>query len=211
MVQSRSPLKRVLRAVALATVVVLATTAPASATDNLWRKWVPLQGGCYDYYVRFNYQASVPAGAFRDRISNGRSLWNAVNRELYFAQSATNTRVFIAHEQIGWPNENLLAMTVMNYMPPWQNENGTITFTTNVLTGQGWEVVNWYTGSALPVPADKYDLYTVAGHEFGHVVSLFHGTAPDIMRPTISKGQAFRSLSAHDKDGIKFYYAALAC
>lgn len=197
-------LVRRLTVVALVAVIGLLPLGSTSAVNNLNRKWISLPNGCFDHWVRFNYFANVPGGAFKNRISDGRSLWNNVDRELFFAKDVSNIRVWIAFEQPGWPNENVLGLTNLNAWPWWEVHNGTIQFN---------PIYTWYTNVALPIPAqpEQYDLWTVAAHEFGHLVSLNHGNANDVMRPAFAPAQADRTLSVHDKDGLRHYYPALAC
>lgn len=179
-----------------------------AATDNLNRPWISLPSGCYDHFVKYTNDSTVPTGIFRDRISDGRFLWNNVTRELWFSSVANGTadiRVYVYYVQPGWPNEDKLALTVLNAFPWWEVDNATLNI--NPI----YDAV-WYKGSGLPVPADKYDLYSVAGHEFGHMVALNHSTgAGDIMQATFATGEQRRTLTTHDKSGIKAYYPALTC
>jgi predicted Zn-dependent protease len=48
---------------------------------------------------------------------------------------------------------------------------------------------------------------SIATHEFGHAVALNHSSASaDVMWQYINAGQVKRTLTAHDKDGISWFY-----
>jgi peptidoglycan hydrolase-like protein with peptidoglycan-binding domain len=57
----------------------------------------------------------------------------------------------------------------------------------------------------IPVPAGKFDLITVAAHEFGHSLGLAHSSVPGaLMNPIIRGPQRF--LAKDDIDGIRSIY-----
>lgn len=61
----------------------------------------------------------------------------------------------------------------------------------------------------VPVPATRFDLQTLATHEFGHSLGLDHSTvAGAIMRPSFQAGTSQRFLHQDDIDGIRSIYGA---
>lgn len=186
-----------------ASILVLSHLTNVSATDNLWRSWISVPGpNCYDHYARYDYLSNVPTGDYRSRIYDGKGRWNAVGRELYFARTSTDVRVWVGYQRPGWPNENVLALTNLNVLMSKYVTNATIDFN---------PIYSWYTGATLPVPATRYDVLSVAAHEFGHVVALHHGGGSDVMAPTFAEGEARRTLTTHDRDGIKALYSTRTC
>ena len=183
-------------------IVMQLAAGPVAATNNLMNKWIYLPEGCRENAPHFWYKDNVPTGYFRDRVSNGRMLWNNVNRELYFYRSSSSVRIWIGYQQPGWPNDKKLALANWNVFPTTEMHNATIDFN---------PIYSWYTGSSLPVPADKYDVYTLAGHEFGHLVQLGHSSSPDLMYDQFAAGEARRALSSHDKSGISALYRTSGC
>lgn len=179
--------------------------SPVTATDNLERKWIYLPNGCYDNYVRFDYRSTLPT-EFKSPISTARNTWNALVRELFFAKQTTDIRVWIDYQQLGGGNEYILAGTTLNTFPSWEVHHLTIDFNP-YYDGQ------WYFGSALPVPNNKFDVRSVALHEWGHAVALKHSqAAADVMwGGGYGWGDTKRTLTTHDKDGIKFYYLPKTC
>lgn len=69
------------------------------------------------------------------------------------------------------------------------------------------EAETWSTDPV--VPADRYDLQTLATHEIGHALGLQHSTEPGaIMWGSFSLGTPKRSLHQDDIDGIQEIYTA---
>ena len=189
-------------------VLLGAQLSPVSATDNLEREWIYLPNGCYDNYVRYNYGSpALPSQGFRDAIGRGKAKWGAVGRELFFSKQTTDIRVWIYYQQPGGGYEYALAVATLNAFPWWEVHNATIDFNPHY---DG----SWYWGVSTPVPPDKYDVQSVATHEFGHLVALKHTSqsANDVMwGGGLDTGQARRTLTTHDKDGIKYFYPAMVC
>ena len=67
--------------------------------------------------------------------------------------------------------------------------------------------VPWYVGTGR-VPDGRFDLYSVAVHEFGHCLGLAHSTIqpPPVMYPSFRDGQARRTLRDDDRRGRAAIY-----
>jgi hypothetical protein len=67
------------------------------------------------------------------------------------------------------------------------------------------EAETW--SAAIPVPPGRFDLMTLATHEFGHSLGLGHSdVSAAIMRPFFASGAAQRFLHQDDIDGIQEIY-----
>lgn len=189
-----------------AVIAALITLQPALATDNLGRRWDPQQSGIYNYAPRYYFESDFPTGC-RSRVTDGAGVWNAQNRELRFLSGSGYSKwievqwhdllfpynddwAFVDNDQIGDISNSLMNFNASTDKP-------------------GGGTYTWYCGTGTP-GSGSGDMWSVAAHEWGHVVELHHSTASaDTMYPTIAPGQtAERTLTTHDANGITTLYAA---
>ncbi len=207
---SLGPRHRILFTVLVASLMVLLSAQLALATNNVDRKWLKDQAHGVDHYIETKFDSGFPSNStMRDYVKNGRSEWNNVGRQLFFAwnQSSTSARVLVRYNDLWWPYDDKLAVASYSicYHTQWIC-NGEITF--NKTISGGWQ--HWYGQGTLNC-ANKYvDLWSTSAHEFGHLVALHHSNqSADTMYASIPCGSTSkRSLTTHDKDGIKYWYAA---
>ncbi len=204
----RTPqLLRRLIAIPAASLLIAATVAPTSATDNVNLPWEPRPANGYDHWVTWAWDTTTPQPqGLRDYIINGRMEWNNVGRELYFAydpfSSIVSLDIRVGYEDLLWPHQDMLAIAQYWYF------NGQITQGKILFNTTPGDYQHWY-GQA-PLACNYVDAWSTAAHEFGHLVSLNHsGTDADTMYPLIWCGDTSdRSLTTHDQDGIKQFYPA---
>ena len=177
----------------------------AAANDNKGAKWTDRARSGYDYYIRFNFRSSVPTGNWRSWIVAGANAWNNVGRELYFAWHTTNPPdVWVQREDLLFPNGDAWAIATRHPCVIFVTTcGGSIAFNT---TPAGFR---WYTGTSTTVPSTQGDLWSVAAHEWGHLVEMEHSSASaDTMHGIIAAGTSSkRSLTTHDKSGFLEMYA----
>jgi len=179
------------------------------ATDNDDRRWDPQQWDKYNYSPCYYFEADFPAGDARSRISNGRSLWNSVGRELWFGNRAPCSHATHAAIKVNW-NDLLVPFNddwaFVNNDHLGDISDSTVNFNASP-DKSGGGVWSWYWGTGEPT--GKVDGWSVAGHEFGHAVALGHTeqSTSDLMYPYINVGQKKRALTAHDKASIGALYA----
>ena len=206
---------RFLAALLVALLAAQLFALPVGASHNTSLKWATLREGGYDNYVRWKFHSSFPTTtAMRTYVSNGRKEWNNVNRQLHFSwfQADSSPRVIVTWSDMWWPNSGYLA--IANESTGWAH----LDEETRILSAEivfnsspddGWQ--HWYGQTTSPSCAQKYaDMWSTATHEFGHLVSLEHSNlAADTMAPTIPCGSTEkRSLTLHDRDGIRALYPA---
>jgi len=202
-----------MRPLALGLALLVLTSQVALASDNTGRTRVQYQVGIYNYYTRYVFESDFPTniGGFncRSRMSDGAAQWNAVGRELRFASyaSANENWIDVKWDDLLWPFNDDLAFVANN---PIFGDIGNSDLNVNASPDKsGGGTWSWYCGTGDPSSA-YIDLWSVAAHEFGHTVELLHsGVGADTMYATIASGTiSKRSLTTHDKDGIKAMYAA---
>lgn len=199
----------------VAAVVAISVAQPVVASHNTSFKWASYSLSGYDNYVKWKFHSSFPTNSsFRTYVSNGRKEWNNVNRELHFAwlQAWSDPHVRVTWSDLWWPNDQFLA--IANARTGWSHIDGQ----TRILDGEvvfnsspkGGEK-HWYGQTASPSCNQKYyDAWATAAHEFGHLVALDHSDrGADTMATNLDCGTLEkRSLTSHDKDGIKALYPA---
>lgn len=68
--------------------------------------------------------------------------------------------------------------------------------------------ISWST--AASTPGNRYDLYTVMLHEFGHALGLGHSHPGTVMQPLLGYGDQMRVLQQDDLDGLRSLYGIAA-
>lgn len=98
-------------------------------------------------------------------------------------------------------------------------DGGVLGLTCTIFTGPPGEIsrmiefdmqlstkINWSTDT--PTPGNRYDLYTVMLHEFGHALGLGHSHSGTVMQPLLGYGEQMRVLQTDDLDGLRFLYGS---
>jgi hypothetical protein len=139
----------------------------------------------------YKYRASLPS-AWQTQVYNAAGTWNNASKfKLYYSTSCSNS----------WGAANY-------------GLSGAAGYTTNQFTGQilnyCYSDYNTYYSFASNGDSTKYDLRTVALHEFGHwgVLDDIYNSdfSTSVMYYTINKGQLKRSLTSDDISGIRYIY-----
>lgn len=193
--------------VIVALTLAFASPLLVSATDNIYGRWILRQRNGYDYFVNYKYDAKVPS-SFRNFIQLGAASWNNVGRELRFGlvSGTTYADVNVDYDDLWWPYNCNTALTQWSLASDESAINwGDITFNNNICNGQ----YTWYYGTGT-LACPKIDLYSVAAHEWGHLVALEHSSqTADTMAPnTLCGDTKQRTLTTHDIAGIKYLYQA---
>ncbi len=138
------------------------------------------------------YDYSALGSTWRTEVASGASDWNQAGAQFSFAYSSGSSNDWRTAD-LGWPGP--LATTSVTY------SGSTITrcrvqFNTNAS-------VSWSTTGE----ADKYDVQSIATHEFGHWLCLGHSTVTFAsMYAYFSLGEV-RAVSADDVSGICAIYS----
>jgi len=198
------------RSVLAAVMAALLVWQPVAATDNISQKWRFWSVNGYDYWIVWRFDSGFPSNStMRNYVSNGRFEWNDVGRELWFSwnQSASDPFVWVRYNDLWWPFNGALAVAVkQNCYHSAYICSADITF--NKTIDGGWQ--HWYGQPGFTCDNKYVDIWSTAAHEFGHLVSLNHSPqTADTMYATIECATTNkRSLTTHDKDGIKQLYPA---
>ena len=169
-----------------------------TAQGNKWNKTALT-------YSFQNFTPDLTQAQVRTAVQQAFGLWSAVTpltfSEIAFGGSTTADIVirFVAGDHgDGFPFDgpsNTLAHAF--YPPP---NNGPLAGDAHFDEAETWSV-------AIPVPAGRFDLVSVAAHEFGHSLGLAHSSiAGSLMFPTYSG--AHRFLHADDIAGIQSIYGS---
>lgn len=188
--------------------IALLSSQPALASDNVRMKWVRVPANGYDHYIIWKFHKDFPENsAMRNYVSYGRNRWNEVDRELWFSwqQSSSDWLVRVKWSDLWWPNSGYLAIANVIANADGRVVEAEIIF--NSAPDNGLQ--HWYGQTDWPSCSENYyDIYATAAHEFGHVVALDHsGVDADTMHSLLPCGSLEkRSLTTHDKDGIRALY-----
>jgi hypothetical protein len=174
----------------------------------LGRRWDPQQSGIYNYAPRYFFESDFPSPGCTSRAANGAAEWNAVQRELRFLSGSGYSKwIEIQWHHLLFPFNDDFAFVDNDGIG--DISNSFMNFNTSP-DKPGGGAYTWYCGTGTP-GGSQVDMWSVAAHEFGHVVNLEHSavSSSDTMWPTIAVGSTSkRSLTTHDKAGIKALYGA---
>lgn len=193
-------------AITSAVLAGLLASQPLAATDNTDRKWDKQQYGIYDYSPCYYYESDFPTGDARNRVSDARANWNNAGRELYFRYATGCAKaIYVKWDHLQWPFNDDYAFVENDH---WGDiSSSRVNFNASP-DKSGGGTYSWYWGTGT-VPRDRIDGWSVALHEFGHVVALGHTkqSTSDVMYPYLKVGQMRRSRTAHDYQSISKLYA----
>lgn len=193
-------------------VVLPATTTAHPAKDWYPREWKN------DLQVEWSFTKGYPArGGRRNRVKDAARAWNRLGQPMRFVWRKDidnlDPRRCPSREQkdgVHWRiidgNGNTLAETYRCYAGG-RLHSFQITFD---------KQERWYGGKAKP-PRGRFDLWSVAAHEFGHATGfsghfsagtrLCKGSGQNTMCPLIRRGsRAWRTLERHDRDTFRNAY-----
>jgi len=147
-----------------------------------------------------NFTGDLTEAQVRSAITAALRLWSQAT-PLRFTEAASPDIVirFVAGDHgDGSPFDGAGNVLAHGFYPP--PNGGAIAGDVHFDEAETWSV-------AIPVPAGRFDLVTVAAHEFGHALGLAHSSVPgSLMWP--SYGGAKRYLAADDVLGIQTLYGA---
>lgn len=175
-----------------------AGVAGSHNTDCKWSVYHASQEFGFNYYVRWHFEDSSDfSQSFRNRIQDGATRWNNVDRMLYFgfeSSPSSGADLEVRWRAFTWPNESKVGQTTSGFCPM------------TAVTMKFNSSYPWYTGTGTP--SGGYDALSVAVHEFGHAVALGHSSyTSDVMFPDFDTTTVRRSLSQHDRAGISYLYS----
>ena len=162
--------------------------------------------------VWWRFDDGFPAGAYQTRVSEARFNWNKANSHLYFYwdQSATvgpQSNVSVRWIDITTPiPDNTLGLAFLQGCPVPQDRNcyGTINID-KYAAGYAW-----YTGTITTVPAQQFDLETLAAHEWGHLLQFSHDTSSSsyVMDAPLDFAFQNRCPNNHEVSTLRSMYGA---
>jgi len=143
--------------------------------------------------VLYKYDSSVPS-SYHQSMTNGADAWLEENSEFKFEKKAW----YQSTENTVYMNDSIDSVAVMT---PWvyagTNELSRFRIDFN-------DDLSWSTTAE----SDKYDVWNVAAHEFGHGLGMGHSSYTDAtMYSQTEKGEREkRYLSQDDVDGVTALY-----
>jgi hypothetical protein len=223
-------------AAACAAVALVPASSSAHSAKLITRRWATDSS---QWHVSVYFDGSVPGGRIRSRIRDGARVWNGQNRQVVFSvptrrgidgagpkkcqQAASNKTTGVMYWRTidgkGTKDGDVLGVTRTCYYTGGTYKGRLFSFTQVYDSKQP----NWYrkTGN---VPNDKYDLWSVTTHEFGHAIGwtgkhygrdnnssicASNNKGRETMCPLTYLGQSRqRTLGRHDKHTFKRVYAA---
>jgi peptidoglycan hydrolase-like protein with peptidoglycan-binding domain len=142
-----------------------------------------------------NFSPDLTETETRDAIRAALALWSAVTpltfREVAVGQNPEIVIRFVTGDHgDGSPFDGVGGVLAHAFYPP--PNGGDIAGDAHFDEAETWAV-------ALPIPAGRFDLVTVAAHEFGHALGLTHSTVSGaLMWPSVSPGSTHRFLQQND-------------
>ena len=150
-----------------------------------------------------NFTPDITQAQARSALASAAALWSAVTplnfTEVPFAENPEIKIRFVSGDHgDGSPFDGVGRVLAHGFYPP--PNGGDIAGDVHFDEAETWSV-------AIPVPAGRFDLATVAAHEFGHALGLDHSSvAGALMWP--SYGGAQRFLANDDINGIRSIYGS---
>lgn len=199
----------------------LADHPPATYFPMKWKQ---------DLSVPWRFTTGVPAGGWRDRITDGAQAWDALAQSLNFSKKSEvsgfpatrpcNEQTYQS-SAVHWGTfDGQFGIAGRTYYCVWSNDSSRL-WTAQIKFD---DAETWWTSDSTPVGSGFVDLESYGAHEFGHAAGFYgpysnghfnpNGSpcdgiaeAKQTMCPELPYGYAYwRSLETHDKSTFNGTY-----
>jgi hypothetical protein len=179
------------RRLVVLTVTCAALLLPTAVAAHPWADWhihrwtTTVIGGIQtDRNVDWRFVDNVPSGdGTRARIRDAAARWSNVGTSLSFNFGSNEAAGLgwgtcpnsYQDDRVGWTNIGSSGFSHSEPLGQAQNCH----FSSNTNAAWSFKIrfnkdAPWYTGTGTP-PSDRYDLWSLAMHEFGHVTGRYKG------------------------------------